>query len=141
MSEEKSVVASCIEHPCDICHKGFQSKTHLARHKTRKTPCTPQSITKDNINPLEIFDAIKHMIDRPDFSEETIALIRAYLNDKEETIKESNLINKLEYKCGDCSMEFAHRQSHDRHIKFSRCSIKLETTSQEPNMIVNNFLL
>lgn len=138
MSEEKSVVASCIEHPCDICHKGFQSKTHLARHKTRKTPCTPPSITKDNINPLEIFDAIKHMIDRPDFSKETIALIRAYLNDKEETIKESNLINKLEYKCGDCSMEFAHRQSHDRHIKFSRCSIKLETTSQEPDIIVNN---
>ena len=40
----------------------------------------PPSTAMEELNPLEIFDAIKNMIDRPDFSAETIALIRAYLN-------------------------------------------------------------
>ena len=98
----------------------------------------PPSTAMEELNPLEIFDAIKNMIDRPDFSAETIALIRAYLNDKEEAIKESNLVSKLDYKCGDCGMEFAHRQSHDRHIKQGRCTMKLETTSQEPVINITN---
>jgi hypothetical protein len=138
MSEDKSVVVSSNDNSCDICHKGFQSKTHLTRHKNRKNPCKPQYDAIDDLNPLEIFDAIKHIIDRPDFSAETMALIRAYLNDKEEAINESNLVNKIEYKCGDCGMEFAHRQSRDRHIKLNSCSMKLETTSQEPELIITN---
>ena len=141
MSEDKSIVESINENTCDICHKGFQSKTHFARHKNRKTPCTPPSTIKDEINPLEIFDVFKNMVDKPNFSNEIIELMRAYLNDKVEANKESNLINNLEYKCGDCCMEFAHKQSLYKHHKLNRCSMTLETTSQEPDIIVNNTLL
>lgn len=137
MSEDKSIVASGIDNTCDICHKGFQSKTHLTRHKNRKNPCKPQH-NDDDINPSEVFNAFKNMVVNTHFSSETIALIRAYLNDKEEEIKESNLVNNLEYKCGDCKMEFAHKQSLHKHHKFNRCSMKLEATSHEPDVIITN---
>jgi hypothetical protein len=124
---------------CNICNKEFQSKTHLARHKQRKIPCTPPPTEIKDINPLELFDTIKTLIDgRSDFSTETIALFRAYLNDKEEAIKESNLINKREYKCGDCGIEFTHKQSLHKHHKLNRCSMTLENPNQEtPNIITN----
>jgi len=138
MSEDKSVLVSSNENTCDVCQKGFQSKTHLARHKKRKNPCKPQSDAIDDINPLELFDAIKNIIDRPDFSSETMALIRAYLNDKEEAINESNLVNKIEYKCGDCGVEFAHKQSLHKHHKLNRCTMKLEATTEEPDIIITN---
>jgi hypothetical protein len=35
-------------------------------------------------------------------------------------------------------MEFAHKQSLHKHHKLNRCSMKLETTSQEPDIIVGN---
>lgn len=138
IAEDNSTSISSNDNTCDVCLKGFQSKTHLARHKNRKNPCVPPSNAMEELNPLEIFDAIKNMIDRPDFSEETIALIRAYLNDKEEAIKESNLVNKLDFKCGDCGMEFAHKQSLHKHNKFNRCTMILDATSQEPDININN---
>jgi len=137
MSEDKSIVASGIDNTCDICHKGFQSKTHLTRHKNRKNPCKPQH-NDDDINPSEVFNAFKNMVVNTHFSSETIALIRAYLNDKEEEIKESNLVNKIDYKCGDCGKEFSHRQSRDRHIKLNICTMKLEATTEEPEAIITN---
>lgn len=106
----------------DLCHKKFQSKTHLTRHKNRKNPCKPQL----NNDMMKTLNDLKKLCNHPHFSSETIKLIRAYLNDKEEAIKESNLVNNLEYKCGDCEKEFAHRQSRDRHIRLNRCNKKQE---------------
>jgi len=137
MSKDKSVLVSSNENTCNICHKGFQSKTHLNRHKNRKNPCKQHPVD-NGINPLEVFNAFKNTVDNPDFSKEIIDLMRAYLNDKAEAIKESNLINKIEYKCGDCGVEFAHRQSRDRHMKLNSCTMKLEATTEEPEAIITN---
>ena len=41
MPKNKSADAS-IKNTCNRCHKKFQSKTHLTRHKNRKNPYKPQ---------------------------------------------------------------------------------------------------
>lgn len=135
MLEDKSIGISSMVNSCDICHKEFQSKTHLARHKNRKKQCKPQLATIDKIN-LEIFNEFKKLCDRTDFSLELCERLQAYLNDKEAAVNEANLISKLEHKCSDCGMEFAHRQSLHKHSKLNRCSIKLETTSQK--LVISN---
>ena len=118
MPEDKSAAVS--KNTCNRCHKKFQSKTHLTRHKNRKNPCKPQL---DN-NMMKAFNDFKKLCDHPNFTAEIRKKVLDYLDYKLGIINESKLINKPEHKCGNCGTEFAHRQSRDRHIKLNRCAKK-----------------
>jgi len=132
MSEENSLSTPKISNSCDICNKDFQSKTHLERHKARKTPCLPV-INKNNTS-NEIFDAIKKMIDSPEFSTETMELIRAYLDNKEAEIK------KHAYQCNNCGIRFNHKQSLYKHKILQRCSKVDDTNNEQLNNATGNIL-
>jgi hypothetical protein len=118
MPEDKSTIAS-IKNTCNRCHKQFQSKTHLTRHKNRKNPCKLQPN-----NDMKAFNDFIKLCNHPNFTLEIRKKVIDYLDYKLRIINESKLINKPEYKCDNCGTTFAHRQSHDRHIKLNRCDKK-----------------
>jgi hypothetical protein len=121
-----------INNICDICNKAFQSKAHLKRHKNRKNACvSPNDINEyddndenDDNNVVDACEIIKNLISRPNFSANAIQLMQAMLNDKLLELEEANLINKKAFKCGDCGITFAHRQSFFKHNKLDRCLMK-----------------
>jgi len=90
MSEDKSVVASSNENTCDICHKGFQSKTHLARHKNQKNPCKSQHYN----NMMKTLNDFKQLCNHPNFTLEIKKKTIDYLDYKLRIINESKLINQ-----------------------------------------------
>lgn len=119
------------DHKCNICCRNFQSPSHLKRHYENKIKCKPvpinmEPIKKDN---NEIVKVVTELINSQTFNKDTLMLIKALIEDKEQYFDDIDIINKNMHKCIDCGIIFAQRQGLYRHNKLNRCRVKKQGVS------------
>lgn len=108
------------ETTCDRCHKDFHTKVRLKRHLSNIQKC------KNNTD--NFIDTLKKELLANSLSLETMKQLYNILEDAINKKEDDEYINRKQFKCGDCGITFAHRQSLNNHNKLNRCKAKKSQT-------------